>query len=86
MKVVVRSLPFHRRTDEAMKFVPVDVRVNPAPPAVTLLGEIELSVGAGLLIVNVCALEIPPPGVGVKTVTGAVPGVAMSLAEIAACS
>src|SRR3989440_6085858 len=86
MKVVVRSLPFHRRTDEAMKFVPVAVRVNPAPPAVTLVGEIELSVGTGLLIVNVCALERPPPGVGLKIMTGAVPGVAMSFAEIAARS
>src|SRR5207245_2918777 len=85
-KVVDRSVPFHRTIDEAMKFVPVAVRVNPAPPAPTLVGEIELSVGAGLLIVNVCALERPPPGVGLKIVTGAVPGVAMSLAEIAARS
>src|SRR5437016_8156710 len=53
-KVVDRSVPFHRTTDQAMKFVPVAVRVNPAPPAPMLVGEIELSVGAGLLIVNVC--------------------------------
>src|SRR5687768_5009665 len=51
-----------------------------------LLGEIELNVGAGLLIVNVLAAEVPPPGVGVKTVTEAVPAVAMSAAEICACS
>src|SRR6266404_2788590 len=69
-----------------MKFVPVAVRVNTAPPAPTLVGEIELSVGAGLLIVNVCALEAPPPGVGLKTVTGAVPAVAMSFARIWAWS
>ena len=70
-----------------MKFVPVAVRVNPAPPAATLVGEIKLSVGAGLLlIVNVCALEAPPPGVGLKTVTGAVPAVAMSFARICAWS
>src|SRR5436190_2084849 len=68
--------------DELMKFVPVAVRVNPAPSATALPGEIELSVGTRLLIVNVCALEAPPPGVGLKTVTGAVPGVAMSLARI----
>src|SRR3989442_761367 len=83
-KVVARSLPFHRTTDEAMKFVPVAVRVNPAPPATALLGEIELSVGTSLLIVNVCALEVPPPGVGLKTVTGAVPADAMSPARICA--
>lgn len=29
-------------------------------------------------------LEVPPPGSGVKTVTGAVPGTAMSTARIAA--
>ena len=78
----MRSAPFHRTTDELMKFVPVAVSVNAAPPAAALLGESELSVGTGLLIVNVCALEAPPPGVGLKTVTGAVPGVAMSLARI----
>src|SRR2546425_12357775 len=72
--------------DELMKFVPVAVRVNPAPSATALLGEIKLSVGAGLLIVNVEALEVPPPGVGLKTVTGAVPAVAMSLARIWAWS
>src|SRR5438046_5525152 len=65
-----------------MKFVPVAVSVNAAPPAAALLGESELSVGTGLLIVNVCALEAPPPGVGLKTVTEAVPAVAMSLARI----
>src|SRR5207247_2103434 len=85
--VVDRSLPFQRTTDEAMKFVPVAVRVNPAPPAAALGGEIELSVGAGLLlIVKVCAPEGPPPGVGLKTVTGAVPAVAMSFARICAWS
>jgi hypothetical protein len=34
--------------------------------------------------VNVSAAEVPPPGVGFVTVTEAVPGVAMSAAEIAA--
>ena len=82
--VVARWLPFHCTMDELMKFVPVAVRVNPAPPASTLLGEIELSVGSRLLIVNVCALEVPPPGVGLKTVTGAVPADAMSPARICA--
>src|SRR5439155_15522678 len=52
-----------------------------AHPATALVGEIELSVGAGLLIVNVEAPEIPPPGVGLKTVTAAVPVAAMSLAS-----
>src|SRR5207245_4643866 len=84
--VGARWLPLHCTRDELMKFVPVSASVKAASPATTLLGEIELSVGAGLLIVNVCALEVPPPGVGLKTVADAVPAVAMSLAELAACS
>ena len=35
-------------------------------------------------MVNVRAFEVPPPGAGFTTVTGAVPGVPMSLAGIAA--
>ena len=62
--------------------------MNPAPPATMLVGAMDVSVGLGFgaVIVNVCALEIPPPGVGLKTVTGAVPAVAMSLARICAWS
>jgi len=84
--VVVRLPPFQRTTDELLKFVPVAVSVNAALPATALVGEIELSVGAGLLIVNVEAPEVPPPGVGLKTVTEVVPAVAMSAALIWACS
>jgi hypothetical protein len=84
--VVVRLLPFQRTTDVVAKFVPVAVSVKAGPPAVALLGEIELSVGAGLLIVNVWEADVPPPGVGVKTVTGTVPPAAISLALICAVS
>src|SRR5436189_282158 len=68
-----------------MKFVPVTVSVKAAPPPTTVFGDKEFSVGLafGVVIVNVWALEVPPPGVGLKIVTAAVPGVAMSLAEIA---
>lgn len=45
--VVVRLLPFHRTTDELMKFDPFTVSVNAAPPAVALVGEMELTVGTG---------------------------------------
>jgi len=38
----------------------------------------------GAVIVNVCAAEVPPPGVGLTTVTLAVPADATSLALIAA--
>src|SRR5439155_593156 len=82
--VVVRWPPFHCTMDELMKFVPVTVSVNAAPPATAVLGERELSVGLGFgaVIVNVCGLEVPPPGAGLKTVTEAVPAVAMSAAVI----
>src|SRR3989449_9165664 len=42
--------------------------------------------GTLLLMVNVSAPEVPPPGVGENTVTDAVPAVATSLAGIAACN
>src|SRR5438046_9987740 len=42
--------------------------------------------GTALLTVNVSAPEVPPPGVGEKTVTDAVPAVATSPAGIAACN
>ena len=41
-------------------------------------------VGTGLLTVNVNALDVPPPGVGLNTVTDEVPVAAMSVAGIAA--
>ena len=48
----------------------------------------ELLIVGGLpvtaLIVNLIALEVPPPGAGLDTVTEAVPAVVMSLASIAA--
>jgi hypothetical protein len=86
-KVVVRADPFHRTTEPLTKFVPLTVRVKAAPPAVAEVGEMLDTDGTGLgvaLTVNVCAFEVPPPGVGLNTVTVAVPVAAMSLAGIAA--
>jgi hypothetical protein len=85
-KVVVRLLPFQRTTDVMAKFVPVAVSVNAAPPAVALVGEIELSVGTGFVavIVKVLAPDVPPPGAGLNTVTEALPVAATSLARICA--
>jgi hypothetical protein len=72
-----------------MKLLPVTVRVKADPPAVAELGEMEVRVGDGLvaaLMVKVTAEEVPPPGVGLKTVALAVPAAAMSDAGIAAVS
>ncbi|PYM31494.1 MAG: hypothetical protein DMD80_00235 [Candidatus Rokuibacteriota bacterium] len=60
--------------------------MNGPLPTAAVLGEIEVAVGTGLLMVNVFAAEVPPPGVGVNTVTDAVPAVAISAAVIWACS
>src|SRR3990172_2694501 len=46
-KVVVRSAPFQRTTEDEMKLLPVTVRVKAGPPAVALLGERELRMGVG---------------------------------------
>src|ERR1043166_6676306 len=83
-KVVARALPFHCTTEAATKPVPVTVSVKALPPAVAPLGPSAPSVGAGLLMVNVSALEAPPPGAGETTVTDAVPAVARSAVVMAA--
>ena len=51
--VVVLAAPLNFTTDVDTKPVPFTVRVKAAPPAVALVGEREVSVGAGLLMVKV---------------------------------
>ena len=51
--VVVLAAPLNFTTDADTNPVPFTVNVNAAPPAVALVGEIEVSVGAGLLMVKV---------------------------------
>lgn len=41
----VTVVPFHTTTEPLLKFLPFTVRKNPAPPAVALFGEIELTDG-----------------------------------------
>ena|ERR1700731_3773048 len=76
--VVVRADPFQSTTEPETKFEPFTVSVKAGPPAVALLGEIELIAGTGLLMVNVCAFDVPPPGATFITVTEAVPAVLIS--------
>src|SRR3989454_551024 len=83
-KVVVRAAPFQRTPEPFTKLLPLTVKVNAASPVVALVGDTDVSVGAGLLTENVCAADVPPPGVGVSTVTGRLAAVAMSAAAIAA--
>jgi len=52
-KVVVLAAPLNFTTDVDTKPVPFTVKVKAAPPAVALVGEREVSVGDGLLMVKV---------------------------------
>jgi hypothetical protein len=86
--VVVRFAPFHWTTELLMNPLPLTVSVKAAPPAVALVGEIEVIAGTGLgaVMVNGELPEVPPPGAGLKTATCAVPAAAMSAAVTAACN
>ena len=83
-KVVARLLPFQRTTEPLMKPVPLTVKVMPELPAFAVFGLRLAIAGAGLLMLKVCTAVTPPPGVGAKTVTCAVPALARSLAGICA--
>jgi hypothetical protein len=84
--VVVRFEPFTWTTDPLTKFEPLAVSVNADPPAVAVLGEMLVSDGAVLLTVKFNDPDVPPPGVGLKTVMDNVPADARSLAGMAAVS
>ena len=82
--VVARALPFHWTTEVLTNPLPFTVIVNPAVPALTVLGVIDVATGCGLFTVNVTAFDAPPRGAGFVTVTEGVPAVATSPAKIAA--
>jgi hypothetical protein len=84
--VVTSEVAFHFTVDVGTKFVPFTVKVSCAPPAVAQIGLIELVVGVGLLIVNVCGFDVPPPGGGFTTVTEAMPAFATRAAVTVAVS
>jgi hypothetical protein len=87
--VVGCGAPIQSTTDVLTKFVPVTVIVNGAEPALTVPGERFVIVGSGfavLEIVKVAEFDVPPPGVGLVTVTVGEPAPAISAAVIAAVS
>jgi hypothetical protein len=73
-------------TEPATKPVPFTVNENAGPPAVALVGESVVIVGAGLLTANDELPDVPPPGAGLVTVTRKLPTAAMSAGVIAAVS
>jgi hypothetical protein len=83
-KVVGRSAPFQRTTELEIKPDPATDRVNPALPATAEDGSINPmdGTGFGAVIVNDTEFEVPPPGLGLTTVTLADPAEATSLAGI----
>jgi len=83
--VVARGDPFQFTTSPFTKPVPFTVSVKPVGAQnVVEVGEIEEMTGA--TIENEIALEVPPPGVGLNTLTGTDATEAISTAEIAAWS
>jgi hypothetical protein len=85
MKVVNRVLPFHRMVPVGAKFVPMTTRVKPGPPTVADFGINAVIAGTGFVafMTNGSAFELTP-STGLKTVTLAEPGAAISAAEISA--
>jgi len=86
--VVANATLFHCTTEEATKLLPVKLSVNAAPWAVAEVVDRLPNVGVGFpaLIVKVIAVELPPPGVGLNTVTEAEPAVCRSVPGTAAVS
>jgi len=87
---VTRFALFHCTCEPLTNPLPVTVSVNAADPAGADAGESALAAGAGLLIVNVTAVELPPPtppgDAGFATVTAIVPAAAKSAVVMAAVS
>jgi len=71
--VVVRLLPPHLTTELEMKFDPFTVSVNPAPPAVALVGEMEVSVGTGFWGGGGVPPPPPPPQPARTAITSKLP-------------
>ena len=84
--IVDRFEPFQRTTDAETKLLPLTMREKDAPPAKAELGLRPVIFGTGFeaVIVKATELEIPPPGEGLKTVTAALPALAMSPAGMEA--
>jgi hypothetical protein len=86
---VIRFDPFQSTAELLMNPLPFTISVKPAPPAAAFDGDKLLIDGAGLLawlMVKLDAPDVPPPGVGLTTVTWAVPAELMSEAVMLACN
>ncbi|KKU66135.1 MAG: hypothetical protein UX90_C0001G0194 [Candidatus Wolfebacteria bacterium GW2011_GWD2_47_17] len=75
---VVRALPFQFATEPETNCCPVTVTVVVASPMNASFGESVVTTGTRLRTTKLCPLEVPPPGVGLKTVIVEVPAVVRS--------
>src|SRR5437016_13000009 len=75
-KVVASGPALERATEAGTKPAPISVIVVSGEPASPPVGEMVLSVGAGLVIAKLTAVEVPPPGGGVTTRTEMLPALA----------
>jgi hypothetical protein len=81
-KVVTSAAPFHCTVAPLTKLVPFTANVNAGPPANALLGEMEVTAGAGTLMAK--PIEFDVVASGACTNTEAVPEVVIKLADTAA--
>ena len=79
-KLVASATPFQFTVDAATKSLPLTVSVNGGLPDAAVDGTSVETAGTGfeVLIVKVSGLEVPPPGVGLNTVTLAEPAAVRS--------
>ena len=78
--VVETAVPLKSAVEVLTKFVPVSVMGVSGSPAVADVWLRLVSVGAGLLTVNVSVFDVPPPGLALTTVIGNMPAVVRSAA------
>jgi hypothetical protein len=76
---VALAFPLKFTAAPVTKPLPFTVSVNPAPPAVAVVGEIEVTTGGGFVTGSVTVPEVPPPGAGLVTDRESVARAAMSL-------
>ena len=69
ISVVVCGTLLKLRTELPLKFVPLTVKSKAGSPTVLSVGKMLANVGAGLFTVKLSGPVVPPPGVGLVTVT-----------------
>jgi hypothetical protein len=84
-KLVLRSVPFQRTFEPETNPVPLTANMKAAPPGVAAEGDIEVTVGTGLLMLNMTLADQRFP-TGLYTLIQALRAAAMSAAVIEACS